>query len=92
MGSVKIGVAKKVEQTRKRIEDLTLFQLFWLDCPEKDSCKGRRCVFRERNGRCSLELTRGMREVMKLHIPGWLQPAIDEADQRIAYCKTLQGD
>lgn len=66
----------------KRIEDLTLLELYWMDCPRDGQCKG--CPLRSANNRsCALELPKRLVDIRKWPIPEWLQPSLDEADRII---------
>ena len=67
------------EKKRRKIGDLTLEELSWIECPRNLDCDGTRCEFKEANGKCSIKLRMEQHEILIWDIPDWLQPAIVKA-------------
>lgn len=83
-----------MEPKAKRVEDLTVKELYLLNCPRKrkeNGCKG--CGFRKLNNTCGLELPRKLIDVRKHVIPDWLRPALEYVDMAIEHNRAiLEGE
>ena len=78
----------------KRIEDLTVKELYLLNCPrarKENGCKG--CSFRKSNSTCGLKLPQRLQDVRKHAIPDWLRPALEFVDKAIEHNRAiLEGE